>query len=101
MSGHQKNAATQQESINRTPQAASEFSDFTIRVRYADTDQMHVVYYGNYYKYFEIGRVEYMRERGIAYKQMEEQDDSFIMVAESHCRYLRPARYDDLLRIRT
>jgi acyl-CoA thioester hydrolase len=62
---------------------------------------MGMVYYGNYYIYFEIGRVEYMRERGVAYKEMELQDDSYIVVAESHCRYLRPARYDDLLRIRT
>jgi acyl-CoA thioester hydrolase len=79
----------------------SEFSETTIRVRYAETDQMGVVYYANYLVYFEIGRVEYMRERGVAYKEMEIQDDSFIVVAESHCRHLRPARYDDLLRIRT
>ncbi len=72
-----------------------------MRVRYAETDQMGVVYYANYYIYFEIGRVEYMRQLGVAYKEMEIQDDSFIVVAESHCRYLRPARYDDLLRIRT
>ena len=79
----------------------SEFSETTVRVRYAETDQMGMVYYANYYIYFEIGRVEYMRERGVAYKEMEIQDDSFIVVAESHCRHLRPARYDDLLRIRT
>jgi acyl-CoA thioester hydrolase len=79
----------------------SEFSETTVRVRYAETDQMGVVYYANYYIYFEIGRVEYMRRLGVAYKQMEIEDDSFIVVAESHCRYLRPARYDDLLRIRT
>jgi len=79
----------------------SEFSETTVRVRYAETDQMGVVYYANYLIYFEIGRVEYMRERGVAYKEMEIHDDSFIVVAESHCRHLRPARYDDLLRIRT
>ena len=79
----------------------SDFSETTVRVRYAETDQMGVVYYANYLVYFEIGRVEYMRERGVAYKEMEIQDDSFIVVAESHCRHLRPARYDDLLRIRT
>ena len=60
-----------------------------------------VVYHGNYLTYFEIGRVEYLRDRGMAYKDMEQRDDSFIVVAESHCRYLRPARYDDVLRIRT
>jgi len=79
----------------------NEFSETTVRVRYAETDQMGVVYYANYLIYFEIGRVEYMRERGVAYKQMEIEDDSFIVVAESHCRHLRPARYDDLLCIRT
>ncbi|MGB6431167.1 MAG: thioesterase family protein [Candidatus Acidiferrales bacterium] len=78
-----------------------EHSDTLLRVRYAETDQMGYVYYGNYYTYFEVGRVEYMRARGVAYKDMEIADDSFIVVAESHCRNLRPARYDDLLRIRT
>lgn len=80
---------------------ANEFSETLARVRYKETDQMGMVYYGNYFTFFEIGRVEYMRERGIAYKRMETEDDSFIVVAEARCRYLRPARYDDLLRIRT
>ena len=79
----------------------SEFSETTVRVRYAETDQMGVVYYANYLIYFEIGRVEHMRQLGVSYKEMEIQDDSFIMVAESNCRHLRPARYDDLLLIRT
>jgi acyl-CoA thioester hydrolase len=78
-----------------------EFFDTIVRVRYAETDQMGFVYYGNYYIYFEVGRVEYMRHQGVDYKQMEIQDDSFIVVAESKCRYLSPARYDDPLRIRT
>ena len=76
-------------------------SESRLRVRYAETDQMGFVYYGNYYIYFEVGRVEYMRHQGVDYKQMEIQDDSFIVVAESRCRYRRPARYDDPLRIRT
>jgi len=79
----------------------SDFSEVTVRVRYAETDQMGLVYYGNYFIYFEIGRVEIMRERGVVYKQMEVEDDSLIVVAEASCRYRRPARYDDLLRIRT
>jgi len=79
----------------------SEFSETTVRVRYKETDQMGVVYYGNYFTYFEIGRVEYLRGRGMTYKEMELQDDSYIVVAESRCRHLRPARYDDILRIRT
>lgn len=78
----------------------SEFSETLARVRYQETDQMGMVYHGNYFTFFEIGRVEYMRQRGIAYKQMELEDDSFIVVAEAHCRYIRPARYDDLLRTR-
>jgi acyl-CoA thioester hydrolase len=79
----------------------NDFSETRVRVRYKDTDQMGVVYYGNYYTFFEIGRVEYLRDRGMAYKEMEQQDDSYIVVAESRCRHLRPARYDDVLRIRT
>jgi acyl-CoA thioester hydrolase len=86
---------------DKTSSPRSDFSEITTRVRYAETDQMGIVYYGNYYVFFEMGRVEYMRSRGVVYKQMEEQDDSYIVVAESRCRYLRPARYDDLLRIRT
>src|SRR6267154_2257192 len=79
----------------------TEFLDTIVRVRYAETDQMGFVYYGNYYIYFEVGRVEYMRHQGVDYKQMEIQDDSFIVVAESKFRYRRPARDDDPLRIRT
>ncbi len=70
------------------------------RVRYAETDQMNVVYYGNYAQYFEIGRVESMRALGFTYKRME--DEGVIMpVVEMHVRYLRPATYDDLLTIKT
>src|SRR6202140_2204429 len=79
----------------------SEYSETLLRVRYVETDKMGVVYYANYYIYFEVGRVEYMRQRGVNYRDMELQDDSFIVVAESQCRYRRPARYDDPLRIRT
>ena len=67
----------------------NDFSETMTRVRYAETDQMGMVYYANYYIYFEIGRVEYMRQLGFAYKEMELQDDSYIVVAESHCRYRR------------
>jgi len=70
------------------------------RVRYAETDQMNVVYYGNYAQYFEIGRVESMRAIGFTYKRME--DEGVIMpVVELHTRFLRPATYDDLLTIQT
>jgi acyl-CoA thioester hydrolase len=71
-----------------------------IRVRYAETDQMNVVYYGNYAQYFEIGRVESIRALGFTYKQME--DEGVIMpVIELHTRFLRPATYDQLLTIQT
>ena len=62
----------------------SDHHDTLLRVRYAETDQMGYVYYGNYYTYFEVGRVEFMRARGVAYKDMEIADDSFIVVAESN-----------------
>ncbi len=78
-----------------------DFYETTVRVRYAETDQMGMVYYANYFVWFEIGRVELLRQMGFAYKEMEREDDSHIVVAEAHCRYLRPARYDDLLSIRT
>jgi acyl-CoA thioester hydrolase len=77
------------------------FYDTTVRVRYAETDQMGVVYYGNYYLWFEVGRVELCRQLGFEYKKMESEDDSFIVVAESSCRYRKPAEFDDILRIRT
>jgi acyl-CoA thioester hydrolase len=71
-----------------------------IRVRYAETDQMNYVYYGNYATYFEIGRVEALRELGMTYKSLE---DSGVMmpVLELKCKYVRPAYYDQLLRITT
>jgi len=79
----------------------SDYAETTVRVRYAETDQMGVVYYGNYFIWFEIGRVELCRQLGFEYKRMETEDDSFIVVADAHCRYKRPARFDDLLVIRT
>jgi acyl-CoA thioester hydrolase len=79
----------------------SEFVDTVVRVRYAETDKMRIVYYANYFVYFEIGRVEYMRQRGLDYSRMEIEDDCFTVVAEAKCRYRRPARFDDPLRIRT
>ncbi|WP_031525706.1 acyl-CoA thioesterase [Dyadobacter crusticola] len=70
-----------------------------IRVRYADTDQMGYVYYGNYARYYEIGRVEALRSLDYHYKAME--DEGVMMpVYDCHSRYLRPARYDDLLSIK-
>jgi acyl-CoA thioester hydrolase len=79
----------------------SDYSETTIRVRYAETDQMGVVYHGNYFTWFEVGRVELCRQLGFEYRQMEIEDDSFIVVAEAQCRYKRPARFDEVLVVRT
>jgi acyl-CoA thioester hydrolase len=78
-----------------------EFHDATVRVRYAETDQMGVVYHANYLIWFEVGRVELLRAMGFEYKTMETEDDCHIVVAEAHCRYERSARYDEVLRVRT
>ena len=72
----------------------------TTRVRYAETDQMNVVYYGNYAQYFEIGRVESIRSLGISYKKLEEMG-ILLPVVELQIKYLRPAHYDDVLTIKT
>jgi len=71
-----------------------------IRVRYAETDQMGVVYHSNYFIWFEVGRVELMRQLGISYREMEE-DGCLIAVVDARCRYKSPARYDDELIVRT
>jgi acyl-CoA thioester hydrolase len=70
-----------------------------LRVRYAETDQMGVVYYANYLVWFELGRVEFMRSLGFDYKQMEVEDGCILPVVEATCRYKSPARYDDVILI--
>ncbi|MGH9466536.1 MAG: acyl-CoA thioesterase [Terriglobales bacterium] len=75
-------------------------SETQVRVRYAETDQMGVVYYANYLVWFEVGRVEHLRQSGINYRDMEA-DDCKIAVVEARCRYKAPARFDDLITIRT
>jgi acyl-CoA thioester hydrolase len=72
-----------------------------IRVRYAETDQMGVVYHSNFFVWFEVGRVELLRELGFSYKEMEEQDEAHIVVVEAKCSFRKPARYDDVIRIRS
>jgi acyl-CoA thioester hydrolase len=72
-----------------------------VRVRYAETDQMGVVYYANYLVWMEVGRVELCRARGFNYRDLEEQDGIFLAVAESGCRHTSPARYDDEVAIET
>ena len=75
-------------------------SQTQVRVRYAETDQMNVVYYGNYAQYFEVGRVESIRQVGYTYKDMEA-SGVIMPVVEFSIKYLRPATYDDLLTIKT
>jgi acyl-CoA thioester hydrolase len=71
-----------------------------IRVRYAETDQMGVVYYANYLVWMEVGRVELCRACGFRYRDMEREDGVLLAVAESNCRYLSPARFDDEVVVR-
>jgi acyl-CoA thioester hydrolase len=72
-----------------------------LRVRYAETDQMRVVYHSNYFVWFEVGRVELLRQLGFSYREMEEQDGCGIAVIDARCRYKAPARYDDEIIVRT
>ena len=73
----------------------------TLRVRYSETDQMGYVYYGNYAAYFEVGRVEAMRQVGIEYAKLESEHNIWMPVVNMHCRFLRPGRYDEELTIIT
>ena len=76
-------------------------SETRVRVRYAETDQMGVVYHANYFVWFEVGRVELLRQLGFSYKEMELQDGCHIAVVDARCRYKAPARYDDEVIVRT
>jgi acyl-CoA thioester hydrolase len=76
-------------------------SETKIRVRYAETDKMGVVYHSNFIVWFEVGRVEMLRQLGFRYRDMEREDDCHIAVAEVRVRYKAPARYDDEIVIRT
>ena len=74
-------------------------SETKIRVRYAETDQMNVVYHGNYAQYFESARAESIRQLGFTYKEME-QMEIIMPIVEYHCKFIRPAHYDDLLTVK-
>lgn len=76
------------------------FHELEVRVRYAETDQMGVVYHGNYAQYFEMGRVEWLRNLGLSYAFMEK-NGIMLPVVSLTINYKKPARYDDLLRVRT
>ncbi|HMQ49586.1 MAG TPA: thioesterase family protein [Saprospiraceae bacterium] len=75
--------------------------DYQKRVRYGETDQMKYLYYGNYAQYYEIGRVEMLRNIGLTYKEMEEEHRILMPVVSMQMRFVRPAYYDELLTIRT
>ena len=72
-----------------------------LRVRYAETDQMGVVYHANHFIWFEVGRVEFLRQLGFSYRDMESSEKCFIAVVDAQCRYKSPARYDDEVIVRT
>ena len=86
-------------SIGRDGQPA--ISEARVRVRYAETDQMGVVYHSNYFIWFEVGRVELLRQLGFSYREIEREDGCFIAVVDARCRYKAPAHYDDQIVIRT
>ena len=72
-----------------------------VRVRYAETDQMGVVYHSNHFIWFEVGRVEFMRQLGVTYRDMEREHGLHIAVVDARCRYKAPAKYDDEVVVRT
>jgi acyl-CoA thioester hydrolase len=72
-----------------------------LRVRYAETDQMGIVYYANYFVWFELGRVELLRSLGLAYSRLETDHGCILPVVSASCRYRAPARYDDEILIET
>jgi len=77
------------------------FVDHRVRVRYAETDQMGIVYHSNYLIWMEVGRVEYCRSKGIRYRDMEAEEGILLVVAEANCRYTSPALFDEEVLIRT
>jgi len=84
--------------MNSNPQAVNETQ---LRVRYAETDQMGVVYHSNHFIWFEVGRVELLRQLGFSYRDMESKGNCFFAVAEAKCRYRAPVRYDEEVLVRT
>jgi acyl-CoA thioester hydrolase len=102
--GPQPGAKALPESAQRGSSAAPpapRVHDLSVRVTYADTDRMGVVYYANYLRFFEQGRTELLRSLGARYRDLESHRKLYLPVAEASCRYESPARYDDLLLVRT
>lgn len=86
---------------NRHDELSARIAESRARVRYAETDQMGVAYYANYFIWFEVGRSQYCNDCGFSYRDMEHETGLFLIVAEASCRYKNPARYEDELIIRT
>jgi acyl-CoA thioester hydrolase len=78
-----------------------EWHETQVRVRYAETDAMGIVHNANYLIWFEVGRSELCRYKGFSYKEMEDEEDAYMVVAETYCRYKSPAHYEDEITIRT
>ena len=78
----------------------SDSSETSIRVRYAETDRMGLLHHANYFVYFEIGRTELLRQRGLTYRQVEDAGH-YLVIIDIGCKFKRPAHYDDLLLLRT
>jgi acyl-CoA thioester hydrolase len=76
-------------------------SESRLRVRYAETDQMGIVYHSNHFIWFEVGRVELLRKLGFSYRDMEREDNCHLAVVDARCRYRAPATYDDEIIVRT
>ena len=87
--------------LAQSANSAAEVYETKLRVRYAETDQMGVVYHSNYIIWFEVGRVEMLRSLGFTYREMEKQDGTHIAVVDVRCRFKAPALYDDSITVRT
>ncbi len=81
--------------------AQTEFVETAVNVRYAETDQMGIVYYANYLVWFEVGRVAWCRAKGFRYADLESDHKHYLIVAEASCRYKTPARFEDDILVRT
>jgi acyl-CoA thioester hydrolase len=86
---------------SESSQPSQQVYETRLRVRYAETDQMGVVYHSNYIIWFEVGRVEMFRQLGFTYSEMEQREGMRLAVVEVRCRYKNSARYDDLICVRT
>lgn len=82
-------------------QRSGQIVETRVRVRYAETDQMGVVYYSNYLVWMELGRVDWCRAVGVRYRDMEIDDGILLVVSEANCQYRHPARYDDEIIVKT